>query len=1832
MLPLIEAMDLTGSSTPTFDPTLFGFVVMNCTDYCSVKGWSPLLRLIGQQKHFHALRLLMNLTPSVARSCWISKGTSPLPEIFAKDIPAKTPVTPSKARSLVSAYEALQDFAQEAPGTISLQSVASLLREHNVIGDGLWSACSTEPVPDEAAAELRRASLDAMCKLGVNCGIDASEKGAAADDLTLPRNAAVPLAMPPVAEWLLPLIGIAGAGFAGVITSVASIFKRTKRRGLSFSVRNRARGSSASSGGGGHSMKRAASGDFQVDDCGLAQLLKMQLARHVYAKSGGFPVALSHFWLSAICEGASDWYQNAPFLRVADVVFETVFQNAKAQRLNARIVHATLRRILDAACEPNAKDPTLALVPSSGGGILFRSAAPSPIAKHPYVIFEALLSETLAEQPMWNVAGSVLGKPESRGVDIAKLKIAVSAECNVALGSSSPFSFGHTNTKILADYRIYKWARAALDCGAHVAVLPLVWQAFFALYFSRSPDHPNVCFGSIFLSSKKRGRRELIKQLSEQAQRHSDYFQAIAEKRVHTSATSSRLADFFRAVPSWLALDIDLGGISSSTPCLQRLAHLIRNPIFVRCENEHKIVRENFWHDLVRVEKVNEDPISVGWMPNHRSSSVVSALSSAAAKTDARRKAVMDFGFNPLLRPPDEISIQVEIPRVDVRVQIVSGATLPLAESCSEQFIRSSRRHAEKVSHHCAVDQQVLEMLPSLYRKEHRVVKEERVFERKVYHFEFRFDESVFDENMFQTILSMSQQTYLGQAGSVDDMKPLLISVLHMQQIVSGLVACHKDFSLSSGQAQKVAEAGLGWFWSLVKLESQELRSYEPVRCVIWDAITMLGEAFLRFEPHQVKDILVAVMQDDGKVPLLSPLFRPSANIPDTLPLYRMVWDAMERGMSWKRLMPLFSKFDFSKWLRDAKPTSADSTSLINMCVAVLRDLGWTFRDAWLMQTQKSLDPVPRTESALPKGQGIRFHLDAFLLMLKENFDDHFLLLVRVLVGATESGGGVLAQSKSVELHPFAWDAVMELSDETWASVDPRKAGLAFNILGAHFASLRQFRDDMPPMMLVDEWERIGLLPRFVKLMDRLCRALVRHAENEFAGPNRHDFLFTGAHSLWKHIQCVYEPWLCPAYHPVEVLPWKAASQETLSAFYDKFLHVLNTVLDLLKRACLEERNLYAGIAPQQHCPNQFLEHVWKWYHHRLAGCSDYKVLAQMGRAMESLPWEDFCLNPSTLADASSIITSHSEDHPCFALMVKIFPRINWAGTERGLTMDANPSAVASFYSLLLTTLLTVMGKLPYSSPFASFLQTVGPTLPWFHIPPEQYTVVLTTCGALVNSAKDADSKKRSVLLMQMLRLGAAMKPEYWANERKGLQSLERGAHYFILMRSALESLSPILVSNAESSSNGDDGITMKEAAALPFAPYSYINLLYDVVKEAEASFVAYLKASERAFADIDHCPAPVIGIVCQILSSLNVPGVPFFDPSKESGSIAPSILDSIDSLLSTVGIMPSGDDSHTALPPTAARPTQHWGSWESTWGYLAPSVVEASNQKNMLVTGTGVGSMLWLFVRANPSLAPVVVFSALRTIENEVSSVLLVEESLSAWNSFAHGQWAPIIKACNAHFSRMTPETKASFIASCTARGCALFLFVHSLWQCKIGNDTDTLPSIVGWISRLVLSSQRPEEVLHLCSVAMHLFIGSSGQDKIKYKLIRSFSDSISKISDESSGFLWRSKSKYPPNFRIAAKIISLLCRVNSKRGTKALRLSSAGPISKKSKTLIGSFRGLAKQKELSSFDETISWAADWLEDGSNTLLHYSSLLRGACERLFPESNIDIVDGNFAF
>ena len=179
------------------------------------------------------------------------------------------------------------------------------------------------------------------------------------------------------------------------------------------------------------------------------------------------------------------------------------------------------------------------------------------------------------------------------------------------------------------------------------------------------------------------------------------------------------------------------------------------------------------------------------------------------------------------------------------------------------------------------------------------------------------------------------------------------------------------------------------------------------------------------------------------------------------------------------------------------------------------------------------------------------------------------------------------------------------------------------------------------------------------------------------------------------------------------------------------------------------------------------------------------------------------------------------------------------------------------------------------------------------------------------------------------------------------------------------------------------------------------------------------------------------------------------------------------------------------------------------------------------------------MFVHRNASFAPLVAYCALQVVD---SAEILLEKTLRAWNDAPFSSWHTILTGMSSKFQRFTADQWDVFIALCCERGCSLVLFAVGIWQLKnSGDNVKTLSSVVSWMSKLQLKPADAPKSLHLATLATFIFTQSSVQSAATVKLARDFSDAWMKLADDSSGFIFKSKSKFHPSFRLAAKAVGL-------------------------------------------------------------------------------------------
>lgn len=234
------------------------------------------------------------------------------------------------------------------------------------------------------------------------------------------------------------------------------------------------------------------------------------------------------------------------------------------------------------------------------------------------------------------------------------------------------------------------------------------------------------------------------------------------------------------------------------------------------------------------------------------------------------------------------------------------------------------------------LDDRLIELLPLLYRKEARVRKEKRKNEkeREAYTFEFHFDESVSDP---------AKQREMAQICSQSD--GALQKLAEEQRLSSseerGLCNTFQTIMLGldhlTSESAVNRQMGRTWLVALLDAENHHTRSFPPTKKLLWEGIERAGAAFVTGEEMPL--LLDHMLQDRGRVPLLSSLFDPCKRMFSIVQLYASVWEALPRIMP-QEVLPVLEKFDFERWIL-THPPYKERKRLLLMVGGVLKNLGW---------------------------------------------------------------------------------------------------------------------------------------------------------------------------------------------------------------------------------------------------------------------------------------------------------------------------------------------------------------------------------------------------------------------------------------------------------------------------------------------------------------------------------------------------------------------------------------------------------------------------------------------------------------------------------------------------------------------------------------------------------------------------------------------------------------------------------------------------------------------------------------------------------------------------
>ena len=248
--------------------------------------------------------------------------------------------------------------------------------------------------------------------------------------------------------------------------------------------------------------------------------------------------------------------------------------------------------------------------------------------------------------------------------------------------------------------------------------------------------------------------------------------------------------------------------------------------------------------------------------------------------------------------------------------------------------VYEAMRHSEQVHRFTELDKRVSEIMPSLYRKEATVKKEERKNEkeREAYVFEFHFEASVLDMSRQEEVESLSRES-----------ERALQSLAEEERMASPeeQALCLAFETVMQGLERLVTKGnkrvGKNWLVALLDAENHHTRMFPPSKKLLWESIVRAGEAFV--EGEEMGLLLDQMLADRGRVPLLSALFNPCVRMESIVELYASVWEALPKIQA-EELLPVLEKFNFKQWLGTIPPY-VQRKRLLMMVGGVLKNMGW---------------------------------------------------------------------------------------------------------------------------------------------------------------------------------------------------------------------------------------------------------------------------------------------------------------------------------------------------------------------------------------------------------------------------------------------------------------------------------------------------------------------------------------------------------------------------------------------------------------------------------------------------------------------------------------------------------------------------------------------------------------------------------------------------------------------------------------------------------------------------------------------------------------------------
>ncbi|XP_030226666.1 ectopic P granules protein 5 homolog [Gadus morhua] len=566
--------------------------------------------------------------------------------------------------------------------------------------------------------------------------------------------------------------------------------------------------------------------------------------------------------------------------------------------------------------------------------------------------------------------------------------------------------------------QIYRWAGQALATPPDHPLLPLVWQRFLQLYFRQpGPEYgmnAGGCIGRRFFQASPHAAllRALRQRLQEVSDFHHAASQALRAPPLSGPAPDPPLLPPYLPSPQLHTELVRLFGVIAmwfDDETLQKQEVYL--PSLPAQYEPHRLAQvmqrhQELWLDAVEQERVQFDQWEVLSLWEKALSEPPFVRSQALGFTDysslhsARERILTNLQQHAAPGPPPGPQQQgAPVAEVPPACLTDRRAALELLEQDLRVLQEGARAAVAREAHQVALEQELLEALPLLYKNRPEQVTmglECRGRGGQACQGGANITvtcECVQKQEAVQTqIVSLHADIKKVQADAVAPPPPALAqAAVHTENFITALVNLYKV-----QRSPAVQQVGVSSFYQVVSFVSADTLRHPPTRQYLSSCVEILGQVFIQGTAAECGRVLTAILEHRRLCPLISPFFTPNAAPNQVVSLYQDVVTSLHPDSA-DVIFMLLTKFDLPQWLSEAQPSFSERSRLLELVHGALCVCG----------------PDPEPDLLTP------FHLFTrhWVKLLRHHFPDHYSDGLRLLM--TSSSDQLLA--------PECWKGTLRL-------------------------------------------------------------------------------------------------------------------------------------------------------------------------------------------------------------------------------------------------------------------------------------------------------------------------------------------------------------------------------------------------------------------------------------------------------------------------------------------------------------------------------------------------------------------------------------------------------------------------------------------------------------------------------------------------------------------------------------------------------------------------------------------------------------------------------------